>query len=86
MTEKIVNIKTKNFLPDDKYLLDTSIKGDEFRYLYNSVVVYNRKLLTSDDIFNPPVLENFQWQGTFQPLQSRYSYNDIEEIYGWQNW
>ena len=59
MTEKIVNIKTKNFLPNDKDLLDTSIKGDEFRYLYNSVVVYNKKLLTSDDIFNPPVLEKF---------------------------
>jgi len=59
MTEKIVNIKTKNFLPDDKYFLDISINGDEFRYHYNSVVVYNRKLLTSNDIFNPPVLEKF---------------------------
>ncbi|MCX5824153.1 MAG: hypothetical protein NTY86_11800 [Deltaproteobacteria bacterium] len=56
MTEKIVNIKNKNFLPDDRYLLEIS-QTDKFRYYYYSVVVYNKKLPTSDDIFNPPVLE-----------------------------
>ena len=55
MTEKIVNIKHKNFLPNDKDLLQIS-QNSRFRYQYYSVVAYNKKLLNSDNVFDPPVL------------------------------
>ena len=54
--KKIVNIKYKNFLPEDEDLLQIS-QTNRFRYHYYSVVVYNQKLLTLDNVFNPPVLE-----------------------------
>ena len=58
MTEKIVNIKHGNSLPDDKDLLQIS-KNSKFRYQYCSFVVYNKKILHSDHIFDPPALESF---------------------------
>lgn len=55
MAEKILNIKHKNFLPEDEELLQIS-KDSRFRYQYYSVIAYNKKLLRSVHDFDPPVL------------------------------
>lgn len=58
MADKIVNIKNKNFLPEDEDLLHIS-KNSRFRYQYHSVIVHNNKLLDSDDDFDPVSEESF---------------------------
>jgi hypothetical protein len=55
MTEIIINMKHKNFLPKDKDLIRIA-KENKFTYRYHSVVSYNKKF-RSENAFEPPALE-----------------------------